>query len=794
MKIHPDTSNVLNALFGGYEGDLPFFLNEQVVLSSDPDLIAKHHGALRVLPANKDGISFFFAAQEETEKDSWKGCHVLPTVVQWKDGVSLYCWALENPVPVGPEAHALMDFFGMGSSDEPIPLPGTDGWELVHADSDISYEIAKLEAAYLSVSEADGAEQVSGKGMYRDAKIITPYNEDDYEGRTITITLGGNQYSKDWKPHTIPVAGLVHQLTAHEIGKKDGKAIVFADMVRGRRQKKTAKSCTAIGLDIDTGTSSAVVDNAIAKEGCLAIRYTTHSHNKRSSEINKTAILRMFPDVTEVTTEMVQEYLRSKAWDEAIVKSIKYIEDDHTDNGIVCRIAHDPMPKHRVIFPLETPFDIAKEGRTQQEAWTKWNRVIEAFANKLGVVFDRSCTDPSRLFYLPRHGKDKPFEISLFGGPMFNYHSLNLTNIFERIEQEFSKNTSKSKTLEGKSLGKWWMKYSHGFQIMDVIEDYAPDKVRSKANNGYNIECPFDEGHSNAGDSSDQACFAVNAADGGNEFIVIKCQHESCKDYTGLDMLGKMLKDVWFPNPILENPNYNIAIIEEDEGEEKTADGNSGTKTVEQEIDSLSKPLSSDQAKKIIKALAKVKDPTVILTCIGKLKAKWPGSSIKEIGSLLRAERGSKHEAEPNACFDGLGRQIFRYSDGLDVIEVRDAITAQMNRWNEPDPAVGRLGRKPRYSSLLDEITVLREHSDGPIFSQPKERPFWASISDIFLTQKVTEEGPKDRHNVSKDLGAVVFHHAWKTLRQRRNWCALRFSPPAAIFSLSPDGMILTRV
>src|SRR4051812_45656599 len=117
------------------------------------------------------------------------------------------------------------------------------------------------------------AHESSGSLKYQDADVLCPYDEAAYDGITVQVALGANRFSKDWMPQTLPLPGLIHQLTKHDIGKKDGLAIVFGDMARGRRQKKAVRACTAIGLDIDSGTPSVQIDEALAKLNCLAVRY-----------------------------------------------------------------------------------------------------------------------------------------------------------------------------------------------------------------------------------------------------------------------------------------------------------------------------------------------------------------------------------------------------------------------------------------------------------------------------------------------------------------------------------------
>jgi hypothetical protein len=63
-----------------------------------------------------------------------------------------------------------------------------------------------------------------------------------------------------------------------------------------------------------------------------------------------------------------------------------------------------------------------------------------------------------------------------------------------------------------------------------VIRDHAEDRIRTNGATKIDIECPFDEEHSNPGDPDDKGCFAVNAGDGPSEIFTLKCQHDRARN------------------------------------------------------------------------------------------------------------------------------------------------------------------------------------------------------------------------------------------------------------------------
>lgn len=399
--------------------------------------------------------------------------------------------------------------------------------------------------------------------MYGDAYCVTPYDETAYSNE-ITITLGNKSDSKQWKPVTLPAGAFIAELSVHKEGEKDGIAFVLADVVPGRRLKTSVRKIYGVGLDLDTGVPAQTVDDALEKLCHQAVRYSTHSTGKTKTDIKKDKVMKFAGD-REIDQELIRHFLREvERWDPALVDNAEYIGTEHNEQGIVCQITHPPMSKHRIVMLFKEPFDISKEAASQNDAMKKWAKVPEALARLLNVPLDTSCTDPSRLFYLPRHAKGKPFGISLFGGPYLDWRSLELDDPIEKLGAALSKGKSKSVTHDGRELGRWSLKRAHGFQIKDVIDAHAPDRIRHQTGHGYEIECPFDEDHHNPGDQNDRACLVVNAGEGPGEFFTISCRHETCRDKTFLDMLGKMIKDQWFAKSVIDDEQFN-AIVEDEE-------------------------------------------------------------------------------------------------------------------------------------------------------------------------------------------------------------------------------------
>jgi Family of unknown function (DUF5906) len=410
---------------------------------------------------------------------------------------------------------------------------------------------------------------------YHDARLLTPFDPEDarYQ-QEIKISFGPNAEAKTWIPKSMSIAAFIERLAEHREGKKDGPAFVTGEVIGKRRVKAAMKGLYAVGLDIDCGIPSATVDAAMVKRNCLAIRYTTHSHFRDRTELKLDPITK-WAKGAEIDDDLIQRYLREeKHWAEEILLSARFVGQDHTERGLMGFVEHAPMAKHRVVFPFAAPFVIADEakGTTQQAAMDKWSKVPLALAESLGLPIDKTGVDPSRLFFTPRHARNRPWEITITGGALLDWRDLTLEDPLEELAREGARSGGKSKTDAGRELGRDWSRdRAEGFQIVDVLRNECPDKIRRESGAGVNIECPFDDSHSNSGDPEDSACWAVNAGEGQSPVFTVSCRHDSCREFTCLDMLAKMLADKWFGREVLESGDYNPEI----DGSESGSGGDS---------------------------------------------------------------------------------------------------------------------------------------------------------------------------------------------------------------------------
>ncbi|ARB13672.1 hypothetical protein Ccr2_gp142 [Caulobacter phage Ccr2] len=804
----------LAALFAAHEGPIAFEHNNKTVKTRDPAFVEEHDGELYVSPTTPDGrVAFVFGTDQDVDADVWEAFRLKPTVVLYKEktGDMIVAWAFEETQDID-DVRRLAEALGMADLEEPIPLPGTNGWSLVRAEESDYYLLDEVERVYApdkktgyddppknrqenrqnSDTQSAQASEKAGKkassktgkktgadappwdedlGTYADAVIKRPYDEGDPAlAQEIIVSVGANSKSMNWQPKAMPLGAFVAQFCQHREGAKDGVSFVLGDMVPGQRKKTAIKALYAVGLDVDVGMSSAAIDAALAKFGRMAVRYTTHSHLKAVTDVKKDVLIKWCEQEADGADyeedEVLQRYFLAKElMTPDVAKTVEFNGTEHKDGGIMVTVKHAPIAKHRIIVPLAAAFDISKVAPTQKEAMDKWAKVPTALARELGVPLDKSCLDPSRLFYLPRHAKGKPFEISLFGGDLFDWKSLTLDDPFEAEIAKLTKGTSKSKTEAGRNLGRWSMKAAHGFQVVQVMEEHCPDKLRHQVSAGYEIECPFDELHSNAGDTEDRACLAVNAGDGPSEWFTVRCQHESCREFTNLDMLGKMVEDGWFDRDVLDDETYNIV-------EAENAPNPQAAKKIEKEdkakeaymqaiFDLPESDFTDDDVEKVLRVCCEANLGTLAENKAKEaLKARLgvTGTVINKMFKDMKATVAREQNAE-GAVKDPLGRSIFAYAGEFNFDEAfACCFRALVNTNREKD--------QPIFSCLQDKPVRMAPEPDGRLkFTEiGTAASMGAELNELVTFVRKNEQGQGARGRVPDDVARHVFEKAYTRL------------------------------
>jgi hypothetical protein len=387
-----------------------------------------------------------------------------------------------------------------------------------------------------------------------------------------SLACGNNKSARpgEWKNKPFTLQGMIRGLTDHTIGPKDGPCFLQGMATGGVRHMRSMERLYVVGIDVDNGMPSTEIDAIIRQRGLWCIRYTTHSHGKDYSDVRKDDWVKYLRANDGAT---IAEYLvAKKRYLPEVAEQAEIREERMTPEGLILRVTHPAMDKNRLIFVLSKPWSV-HDFDTQEEAIKAWKEAYMSFAAWLGIAVDQSCTDPSRLFYLPRREKDALYEavvhkgsaIDIFALPRQTLVRQSSGNVFLDAAAAMGAHDERS----GTELRHWAAKNANRFLIYDALLEHAPHVLRPEKDHDaiHHIECPFEGEHSTLGGSG---TFVTNAGEGTGAGFTIKCQHNSCTDRDRLEMLAEMIRLEWLPREALDDEAFLID-IEEEEGDTNAA-------------------------------------------------------------------------------------------------------------------------------------------------------------------------------------------------------------------------------
>ncbi|GGJ40464.1 hypothetical protein [Neoroseomonas lacus] len=352
-------------------------------------------------------------------------------------------------------------------------------------------------------------------------------------------------------------------LTKHSVGAKVGTCIVPAVFRGTRRHKSDADQIDVAFLDSDTGATLEDIETAIAARGWSAIISSTHSHLASTTTIkrgnwDKFRAGHDYPDgAAEAYLIADKGYLPAVA-DGATVAS-------ETSDQVTFQ--HQPCPKFRIAIPLERPWR-AESYDSQAVANAAWKERIEALACALNLRHDQSCTDTSRLFYLPRRPVDgPPAETAVLEGSPCDLFALPPAPKARRRAGTESSTLSEDgagrrsrrrgqqeqpdpisftdpETGEIVDLRSWARDNARRFEIVTALQARKPDAFIGKSVDGkHHLRCVNAGAHTTVDD--DQATFVMNASQSDKGWFVHHCRHSHCDGRDHLLFLKQMLEQRW---------------------------------------------------------------------------------------------------------------------------------------------------------------------------------------------------------------------------------------------------------
>ncbi|MER3352664.1 MAG: DUF927 domain-containing protein [Hoeflea sp. D1-CHI-28] len=439
------------------------------------------------------------------------------------------------------------------------------------------------EPEYLNNAEILGTEPEGlGEFLEREATFLLGQlygqrdrrNTQDGDWQSLTLNwgawIGGQEGSK-----VAPSWGF----SRHPVGKqKEGGCFVLGSSVGGARKAKAMDTMYAMGLDVDSGASLDDTLEKVEELGLLCFVYTSFNHGKTGLELKRDEVLRKLQIKGDPTFEQVQTYLRDHdkhRYEESFIGAVTIEKQKHqTTEGVKIVLDTPPLDKFRLIFPLAEPVKLIDLADTHQECLDLWEDKVTGLARStLGVHFDTSCTDASRLFYTARHpkGAEDWYAAIMMGKPLdfeevepfkkSSYTSKRDHNAFTMAGGEDDDDRPPMALMpSGKSLNDWHTRYKDRFMIAELLETLCPDKIRvagGEAQGQVHIECPFEHEHTSEGGT---ATMAINCLDSQNEYWTVFCHHDACQSRHKLQFLEEMLRQNWFEEDALYDMDQGFVL------------------------------------------------------------------------------------------------------------------------------------------------------------------------------------------------------------------------------------------
>lgn len=385
-----------------------------------------------------------------------------------------------------------------------------------------------------------------------------------------------SELDKRCPAQTMTYGQLITGLSKHAVGPKEGRGFLQGTAIDNQRKVTAIDVLYGIGLDIDSGIRPATAIDKILALGLTAIIYTTHSHMKGDTFLLESSFNDWCKRVRidkEVTLENVKRYLsEARKWESWIIDTVEIGEVAQVAKGKGYWLYHDPMPKFRIVFPLNEPFAIAKQNCSQLEAINLWKRKLQGLAKVLGLPIDEACLDPSRLFFMPRHGKDKPFNVWVTGGDALDFDAIPEAairgrenqdsasgDVWSRAADDLAAKDGNAFVVNGFSLKRWAREVAADFDIASLFRECAPDKIRvDQSADKLTVDCPFDSGHGNAGDEEDPGTYVQSAGVDSSTFI-FHCRHNSCQGRDRLEFVAEAVTQNWFTTDDLKDSKYRLS-------------------------------------------------------------------------------------------------------------------------------------------------------------------------------------------------------------------------------------------
>jgi ribosomal protein L18E len=507
---------------------------------------------------------------------------------------------------------------------------------------------------------------VSDSYTFNDATFLGDVS-DAIMDKKLIVSVGRRADDMNFVAGVLTGGDLIEQLSKFERGEKDGKCIVPGKVVGGRRLAKAMEVNTIAMIDLDNGTPWALLAPRI--EEYFYIAWTTHSHGKGETQIAEAALVRHLAkhketlgfEEVEVMGQAIRYLRDEKGIAPAVLTSVYRVDRKMTPSGVVFTVMHAPMERWRILFVLETPFYFA-QGGTQADQIERWKNAIAGLCTALDLPYDRSCTDPSRLMYVPRIAKDA--DISQHKIIVHPGNMLDLEAYFERVVEEDATvnafqtagGATSTSTFEPKTQGlKQFIGKYPDFDAVTWLREIDPESEVPGGRDPSKVtwRCPNEENHT-VQKANDPAFVIFQSPDSWG----MNCMHATCTEMSGKDRLWYLDKLCLFLG--VDDPFQHLGPYSETWREEQKAEGEakrlatdtpsgSGGETdtpsgLEAAVEKLDDKSTSDDINKVLRSLSMVDDEFRVARLLKRI-AKFVGVPVSQLKGKVK-EFATKRERD----------------------------------------------------------------------------------------------------------------------------------------------------
>lgn len=390
--------------------------------------------------------------------------------------------------------------------------------------------------------------------VLHDAELIgltaDDLENDPFWQTKLEIAIGANRQERNWRTTPLTRGALVASLTEFQRGDKDGLCITQGPLTGDQRIAKNVIANHILMLDCDTGESLDSLLRKVKALGTAAVVWTTHSHMKPQTTIAEDRLVKLardnnapMPDNQGGLVELARQYLASKKYVTNILDSISAVERVHDAGGVKFVVTHAPMTRARVLLFLEESYVFATAKATQALAIQDWKQLYSGVAELLGVDYDQSCVDPSRLMYTPRIAKDgagrTPYEqgheIIVLAGKALDLDAVPRVKSGKGADREqpaptaSATNTQQPKQWRIEGMGRFAKACidNGGFNAADFLRDHGHN-ARDNGRGGVEAYCFNQDAHTETDPEEKLTLYAYNAGDATAPNGIIKCNHAGC--------------------------------------------------------------------------------------------------------------------------------------------------------------------------------------------------------------------------------------------------------------------------